>query len=67
MIVTNINIYFYSAAKSIKFPYNKIISYVPFEDGIGIQQDKANAKTIYFKGLDGRFAFNIVSNIKNLS
>ena len=67
LILTNKNIYFYSTAKSMKFPYSKIISFVPFEDGLGIQQDKANAKTIYFKGIDGRFAFNIVSNINNLS
>ena len=67
LIFTNKNIYFYSTEKTMRFPYKKIVSYVPFEDGIGIQQDKANAKTIYFKGIDGRFAFNIVSNIKNLS
>ena len=66
LILTNKNIYFYSTEKSMKFPYNKIISYVPFEDAIGIQQDKANAKTVYFKCLDGRFAFNIVSNINNI-
>lgn len=66
LILTNKNIYFYSRAKSMKFPYNKIISFVPFEDGLGIQQDKATANPVYFKGIDGRFAFNIVSNINNL-
>ena len=60
------NVYFYSTANSMKFPYKKIISFVPFEDGLGIQPDRANAKTVYFKGLDGRFAFNVVSNINNL-
>ena len=67
LILTNMNVYFYSTSKSIKFPYNKVLAFVPFEDGIGIQPDRANAKTIYFKCLDGRFAFNIVSNINNLS
>jgi hypothetical protein len=66
LIVTNKNIYFYSPQKSIRLPYNKIISFVPFEDSIGIQPDRMNAKTIYIKGIDGRFAFNIVSNIQNL-
>lgn len=66
LILTNKNVYFYSTAKSMKFPYNKIIAFIPFEDGIGIQPNKTNAKTVYFKGLDGRFAFNIVSNINNL-
>lgn len=67
LVLTNKNVYFYSTSKSMKFPYNKVIAFVPFEDGIGIQPDRANAKTIYFKCLDGRFAFNIVSNINNLS
>ncbi|MBR3496312.1 MAG: hypothetical protein IKH37_06240 [Prevotella sp.] len=67
LILTNRNIYFYSAARSMKFPYKKIISFVPFEDGLGVQPDRTNAKTVYFKNLDGRFAFNIVSNINNLS
>ena len=66
LILTNMNVYFYSTANSMKFPYKKIISFVPFEDGLGIQPDRANAKTVYFKGLDGRFAFNVVSNINNL-
>jgi hypothetical protein len=66
LILTNKNIYFYSSEKTMRFPYSKIISFVPFEDGLGIQLDKANAKPIYFKGIDGRFAFNVVSNINNL-
>ena len=66
LVITNKNIYFYSSQKSMRMPYNKIISFVPFEDGIGVQLDKMNAKTVYIKGLDGRFAFNIVSNIQNI-
>lgn len=67
LIITNKNIYFYSIQKSIRLPYEKILSFVPFEDGIGIQPDRMNAKTIYIKGLDGRFAFNVVSNIRNIN
>lgn len=67
LIITNKNVYFYSIQKSIRLPYEKIMSFVPFEDGIGIQPDRMNAKTIYIKGLDGRFAFNIVSNIRNIN
>lgn len=67
MIITNKNVYFYSTQKSVKYPYDKILAYVPFEDAIGIQQTRANAKTVYYKGIDGRYAFNLLTNIKNLS
>lgn len=66
MIITNKCIYLYSRQKTIKYPINKILAYVPFEDGLGIQPDKPNAKTAYFRGLDGTYAYNVVSNIKNL-
>lgn len=66
MIITNKCIYLYSRQRSVKYPINKILAYVPFEDGIGLQPDKPNAKTVYFRGLDGTYAYNVVSNIKNL-
>ena len=66
MIITNKCIYLYSRERSVKYPINKILAYVPFEDGIGIQPDKTNSKTVYFRGLDGTYAYNVVSNIKNL-
>ena len=65
--MTDKNIYFYSREKSMKFPYSKIVSYIPFEDGIGIQLDRVNAKPVFIQNIDGRFAYNIVSNINNLS
>ena len=43
------------------------LEYVPFDDSIGIQLDKANAKTFYIGYIDGRHAYNIVSNIPNIS
>lgn len=67
LLITNKNIYFYSDQKTIRFPYEKILSFVPFEDAIGIQPDRVNSKTLYINGLDGRFAFNIVSNIQNIA
>lgn len=67
MIITNKCIYLYSRQKSIKYAYNKILAYVPYEDGIGVQLDKTNSKTVYFRGLDGRYAYNIVINVNNLA
>lgn len=67
LIITNKNVYFYSTQKSVKYPYDKILAYVPFEDAIGIQQTRANSKTVYYEGIDGRYAFNLLTNIKNFS
>ena len=66
LIITNKCIYLFSYQKSAKYPIKKILSFLPYEDGLGLQLDKVNAKNVYFKGLDGRYAYNIVSNIKNL-
>lgn len=66
MIITTKNIYFYSREKSIRLPFTKIVSFVDFEDGIGIQQDKQNAKPIYIQNIDGWLAFNIASNVNNV-
>lgn len=66
LIITNQNIIFYSQEKSIKYPYKKILAFVPFSDALGVQLDNANAKTVYFKTLDGRFAYNLVININQI-
>jgi len=67
LIITNKCLYLYSTQRSSKYPINKILAYVPFEDGIGVQLDGAKSKTIYFSGLDGTYAYNVVSNIKNIT
>lgn len=66
LLFTNKHIYFYSQTSSIKFAYNKILAYVPLQDGIGIQPDRSNAKTKFFVGFDGCFVYNLVSNIRNI-
>jgi hypothetical protein len=66
LIITNKNVYFYSIDKSLRLPYGKIIAFVPFSDAMGIQLDKENSKTMYFQGLDGTYAYNLVSNIGNV-
>ena len=66
MVITNKHIYFYSREKSLRFPFTKIVSFVDYEDGIGIQLDKQNAKPILIQNIDGWLAYNIASNIQNL-
>lgn len=66
LIFTNKSIYFYSLEQTIQYPYSKILVFVPFEDGIGIQTNRANAKSDFFYGLDGVASYNIFANIKNI-
>jgi hypothetical protein len=61
--LTNKNIYFSSSAKSFKVPYNKILTLDPYEDGIGLQKDGTSSKPQVFKGLDGWFTYNLISNL----
>jgi hypothetical protein len=63
--LTNKNMYFASASKSFKTPYSKLISMTQYSDGIGLQKDGVSAKPQIFKGLDGWFTYNVISNLKN--
>jgi hypothetical protein len=63
--LTSKHLYFGSSAKNFKVPFNKLVTLEPFEDGIGLQKDGASTKPQIFKGLDGWFAFNVISNLRN--
>ena len=60
------NMYFYSEQKSLKIPYKKVVSFTPYSDGLGFQKEGENPKPQAFKGIDGWFAYNLVTNIQNL-
>lgn len=66
MVVTNKHIYFHGPAKSFRIPFQKIVSFEPYSNGIGITKDAANAKTQTFINGDGWFIYNLVSNINNI-
>lgn len=66
LAVTNKHLYFAGAAKSFRIPFNKIISFVPFVDGIGIQRDATTAKPQSFITGDGWFTYNLVMNLSKL-
>lgn len=61
--ITDKHIYFSSPNKTFKTPYTKMITIQPYEDGIGIHKDGATAKPQVFKGIDGWFTYNIISNL----
>jgi hypothetical protein len=65
LILTTSNIYFYSERVSIRVPYKKVTSYLPYEDGVGIIKDSATALPLSFvTGSD--LAFEIVSRISRI-
>ena len=63
LYITNKHIIFHSSLRSTKIPYKKIIGLNPYQDGMGVQQDGANAKRLVFQGFDCSFVLNIMSFI----
>ncbi len=64
--VTNKQIYFVGGLKSLRVKYDKIISYIPFDDGIGIHRDASSAKPQVFVTGDGWFTYNLIMNAQNI-
>jgi len=64
--VTNKHIYFSGGAKSFRIRHDKIVSFEPFSDGIGLQRDAATAKPQSFITGDGWFTYNLITNVAQL-
>jgi hypothetical protein len=64
--VTTKNIYFAGSQKSLRVPYNKVITFIPYSDGIGIHTDAKTAKPIAFITGDGWFINNLVQNLAQM-
>lgn len=64
LYITNKHIIFHSSERSTKIPYKKIIGLNPYQDGMGVQQDGANAKKLVFQGFDCSFVLNLMSFIE---
>jgi len=64
--VTNKHIYFTGRVKSFRIRYDKIVSFTPHSDGIGIQRDALSAKPQIFVTGDGWFTYNLVTNLARL-
>ena len=65
MLITNKHIYF-GGPKAFRTRFDKIVSFNPYEDGIGIQKDGVTAKPQVFKNLDGWFCYNLLSNLSQM-
>ena len=63
LALTTKHLYFGGERKSFRVPYRKIVSFVPYSDGIGIHRDAASAKPQIFVTGDGWFTYNLVVNL----
>jgi hypothetical protein len=61
--VTDRHIYFAGPTKAFRVRYDKIVSFTPYSDGIGIQRDAQTAKPQVFVTGDGWFTYNLISNL----
>lgn len=64
--ITTKHIYFAGSVKSFRIKFDKIVSYTPYEDGLGIQRDAQTAKPQIFINNDGWFLYNLVQNVGNI-
>ena len=64
--VTNKHIYFVGPSKKFRIAYNKIVSFEPFSDGIGVQRDAQTAKPQSFSTGDGWFTYNLITNLAQM-
>ena len=63
---TNKHLYFSGDSKSFRIKYDKIVTFTPYEDGIGVQRDAATAKPQIFETGDGWFTYNLTTNLAQL-
>ena len=61
--VTTKHIYFHGPRKRFRVRYDKIVSFEPYTDGIGIMRDAQTAKPQSFATGDGWFIYNLVTNL----
>jgi len=67
LAVTNKHLYFGGGSgKSFRVRLDKIVSFEPYSNGIGIHRDTATAKPESFVTGDGWFTFNLVRNAANM-
>lgn len=66
VLFTNKNIYFAGPQKSLRLPFQKIVTFEPFSDGIGVIRDTVTAKPQLFVTGDGWFTYNLAVNLSQL-
>ena len=61
--VTSKHIYFHGPRKRFRIRYDRIVSFEPYEDGIGVMRDAQTAKPQTFRTGDGWFIYNLATNL----
>ena len=61
--VTSKHLYFHGPRKRFRIRYDRIVSFDPYKDGIGVMRDAQTAKPQTFKTGDGWFIYNLVTNL----
>ncbi len=64
--VTNKHIYFAGSSKRFRIKYDKIVTFEPYSNGIGVQRDAATAKPQSFVTDDGWFTYNLITNLAQM-
>ena len=61
--VTTKHIYFHGSRKRFRIRYDRVVSFEPYRDGIGVMRDAQTAKPQNFVTGDGWFVYNLVTNL----
>ena len=61
--VTSKHLYFHGPRKRFRIRYDRIVSFDPYEDGIGVMRDAQTARPQTFITGDGWFIYNLVTNL----
>jgi hypothetical protein len=64
--ITQKHIYFAGDNKAFRVPFQKIVAFTPFSDGVGIQRDATTARPQIFVTGDGWFTYNLLQNIARI-
>ena len=64
--VTTKHIYFHGPRKRFRVRLDRIVSFEPYSDGIGIMRDAQTAKPQIFAVGDGWFIYNLVTNLSRI-
>ena len=64
--LTTKHIYFAGTKKRFRVRYDRIVTFEPYEDGVGIMREAQTAKPQTFITGDGWFAFNMATNLAQM-
>jgi hypothetical protein len=63
VLITDKALYFQGAIKSFRIPFKKMVSFLPYSDGLGFFRNTANAKQQVIVSGDGWFYYNLITNL----